>query len=441
MKKNIKTYKSDSDTDEEEIQKENTKHGPEVPDDPEGAKDALAPGQFYNREAALAAVADIELQPFDFDKLALDSSVFVFGKRRYGKTTFGEYLLSFVAPYYRRGGYVFTQTKQNYFWQAHFPENRVYEGIPEEVLQSIITQQKAIYNAIMEGADIDILPHIVLIFDDVISAGELRQSKILEKVIYNGRHYFLFCLICSQDVKGIGPALRQNGDLVALTYQTQERSVESIRDDYAYFFGNKYAFNYLLTKNTKDFQLMLIDQTEAKYKVEDTFFVAKAPDPKTDRPVYRIGDDFFWKRARNDWKKQLARTKLVPCSGRQDWEKLVPDCKVVDVAEEDSDKKKHEGMKMVQDSEKPHFKLEDVKLSKISQNHNAIPTAESFYTTENPNPSQSEWDLASRGMMELLDDVNEKMSWYKPVGNLNLPRRNPLPSTIQNAIPRYHRIG
>ncbi len=384
----------------------------------EGEYDALNTNRYHSREEAVEQVMAIELEPFDFSKLALDSSIYVFGKRRYGKTTFAEYILAQVYQYFKRGGYVFTQTKQNYFWQAHFPENRIYEGVNEEVLAAIIAQQKEMYHAIMEGAKVDILPHIILVFDDVISAGELKKSKVLEKVIYNGRHYFLFVIICSQDVKGVGPALRQNGDLVCLTYQTQERSVESIRDDYAYFFDNRYAFNYLLTKNTQDHQLLLIDQTEAKYDIQDIFKIGKAPDPKTDRPVFKVGDEVFWRKAGNDWKEQLEKSKLVPCSGREDWESLVPGCDIPPPQDEAAEQAKKDGLVSIygpDDQKEFHWKLEDVELSKFAQNANPVPSAEKFHGTGLQKNNRSVLEEVLDIISELPAEHQRHMSFYTPL--------------------------
>jgi Poxvirus A32 protein len=380
----------------------------------EGANehDELKTGAYHSRAEALAQVENMHLEPFDYYNLALDSSIYVFGKRRYGKTTFAEFILSQVYPYFKRGGYVFTQTKQNYFWQAHFPENRVYEGVNEEVLQSIIDMQKQMYDAIMNGAQLDILPHIILVFDDVISAGELKKSKLLEKVIYNGRHYFLFVIICSQDVKGIGPALRQNGDLICLTYQTQERSVESIRDDYAYFFDNRYAFNYLLTKNTQDHQLLLIDQTEAKYNIQDIFKVGKAPDPKTNRPVFKIGDELYWRKSGNKYEEQLERSKLVPCSGRQDWEMQVPGCEIPPPDEDDE----VNGMKSIYSDKKEeyHWKLQDTNLSNYAQNLNPVPSAEKFHSQSLQKPRSVLENVMSE-IGELAQVQERVMNYYVPL--------------------------
>lgn len=354
---------------------------------------------YHSRADALDQVANIQLDEYDFSKLPIDASIFIFGKRRYGKTIFAEYVLWNMQNYFKRGGYVFTKTKQNYFWQKHFPENRVYDGVQEEVLLAILEQQRHLYHAIMNGAKLDVLPHICIVFEDCISEQTLKKSKILETLIFNGRHYFIFVIICSQDVKGIGPALRQNGDLVALTYQTQERSVESIRDDYAYFFDNRYGFNYLLTQNTTDHQLLLIDQAEAKYSIEDVFKIAKAPNPKENPLEYKIGNREFWIKSGNIWKQQLDKAKFIPCSGREDWEKEVPDCKF---PEPEKDPQDEAFEKTKQNFSYPY---EDSKLSQIAQEFTAIPSAEKYSKSDVMKPRSE--------LEKVLEDIEGLTQYHR----------------------------
>jgi hypothetical protein len=69
---------------------------------------------------------EIKLNRFDFKQLPLDAFVLIIGKRRYGKSTWAEWLLSNVWQYYPDGGYVFTKTKQNHFWSKHCKSTLFY---------------------------------------------------------------------------------------------------------------------------------------------------------------------------------------------------------------------------------------------------------------------------------------------------------------------------
>jgi hypothetical protein len=246
-----------------------------------------------------------KLPQFDYDKIkTLDLFLIVFGKRRYGKTTWTRYLLSKLWIYFPRGGYVFTKTKHNYFWQQHFPETRIYDNFDEDVIRKILTEQKTIYEQFLDNTQPPgCVPYIVLIFDDMISGATLRYEKLLDELVYSGRHYFLFVVVCSQDTKGLPPSLRANSDLIVTTYQTQERNIDTIQKDYADLMTDD-SFKELLQFNTTDHHVVLIDQTEAKYSMEDVFFTDEAePDPEP----FRIGDDEFWALSGCDWKKQLKK--------------------------------------------------------------------------------------------------------------------------------------
>jgi hypothetical protein len=115
-----------------------------------------------------------------------------------------------------------------------------------------------------------------------------------------------------------------------VTYQTQKRSLESIFEDYAAFFpsssgtsSGKRDFEKFVTQNTKEHQLIVVDQTQAKYDIKSTFSTDKAPDPTDPKNelVFKIGDNQFWREAGCKWEKQVKRAKNSP-SGleREDWE-------------------------------------------------------------------------------------------------------------------------
>jgi hypothetical protein len=111
--------------------------------------------------------------------------------------------------------------------------------------------------------------------------------------------------------------------------QTQERSYESIEEDFANIFEVKGEFRHVLQENTVDHQMLLIDQTEAKYTAEEIFKVDKAPDPSKEELTYRIGCDAFWKEAQCNWDKQLIQCGFAKeiqgrkRDGPDGWEKIV----------------------------------------------------------------------------------------------------------------------
>lgn len=348
-----------------------------------------------NKEAA-ALVKNIPLQPFDFDKISLDSMICAVGKRRYGKSVWVEWMLSHLWPFFPRGGFVFTKTKHNYFWQKHFPENRIYQDLYPELVTQILETQKALYQAILDGATLDSSPFICIVFDDVIANKDIRYSQQMAELAWAGRHYFIFCVICAQDVKGLPPGFRGNMDLIASTYQTQRRTMETMQEDFADFFDNKYVFEQLIQQNTRDHGMLIIDQTEAKYDVGDVFFNDKAPDPKkvtmvssknlgplrVKGPVYKIGDKDYWKAANNNWKEQLFKAQNIPDPSREKWNNWLEECST----DEDCEDGKDGVMERDLDAVQPML---SEKVSTFSENFMEVDQAED---TSKPKEKRSHWE-------------------------------------------------
>jgi hypothetical protein len=251
-----------------------------------------------------------EPEEFDLDKIPLDCFGILFGKRRRGKTVWLQWLLSFYWMYYPSGGYVFTRTKNNQFWQQHFPEECIFDGFQPDVIRSIIEEQKKRCEQFKQRGTPDECPYVMIIMDDIIADTHLNYEEELLNLAFAGRHYKLCVWITSQDAKGIGPKLRSQADIIGLSYTTSKRVMESVKDDYAYLFEDHRMLPELIKRHTKDHQFLMIDQSDAKYSVEELFFVSKAPDPKKHpAPVYKVGSDKFWMEKNCDWKRQLGECK------------------------------------------------------------------------------------------------------------------------------------
>jgi hypothetical protein len=187
-------------------------------------------------------------------------------------------------------------------------------------VEAILAEQKRKLEKFLEIGKYEESPYIVVVLDDMISDKHLRYDELLKRFIFAGRHFFIFFAICQQDVKGLGPDIRNNQDLIALTFQTQERSMHSLQDDYAELFEDPNIVRELIKSNTEDHQMLIIDQGEAHYNPAKVFYVSKAPDPKTNplKP-FKIGSDRFWKESGCDWYKQLKRCKRYPQLEKEKW--------------------------------------------------------------------------------------------------------------------------
>ena len=75
--------------------------------------------------------------------------------------------------------------------------------MPIDVVQSILDEQKQIYQQYREGTiSKDTIPYIAIVFDDVISDKVMmRYEQIIYELAFSGRHYFIFIVLCVQDIK------------------------------------------------------------------------------------------------------------------------------------------------------------------------------------------------------------------------------------------------
>lgn len=251
-----------------------------------------------------AALKGLVLPQFDPTTIKKDALCMVVGKRRFGKSVFCQWCISHLAKYYPDGIYVFTTTKHNWFWQQHCPDSRVYPGFDWGIIEMLKQGQLEKWERRKKTGEKS-LDTILLIFDDCISARhDARYAEELLALVFNGRHYMMSIWLLTQDIKGFFPDVRANVDYAMLTYQIQTRQTKTLRDDFADFFPNRETFAELLRRETQDFQLLIIDQSTAKYSLNDgVFSVAKAEEFP---PPFRVGDAQFWKESGCDWDEQVA---------------------------------------------------------------------------------------------------------------------------------------
>lgn len=75
------------------------------------------------------------------------------------------------------------------------------------MVNKILEEQQRKYERILDGEK-DIMPFICIVLDDIISGHALRyNNELWEKIVFSGRHYFIFCVLTTQDVKGVSDFL------------------------------------------------------------------------------------------------------------------------------------------------------------------------------------------------------------------------------------------
>lgn len=148
------------------------------------------------------------------------------GKRRTGKSTSLDNLMCRVMtniPF----GIVMSDTAVSGFWQKRVPAKFVVQGWRPDVLKWLLARQERLLAK--NGNDkYDPTIQAFVIFDDVISdQNAIRYTKELNTFFVEGRHKAITVLITTQYMKGIGPMIRGNMDIVIIQpiYALNEREV------------------------------------------------------------------------------------------------------------------------------------------------------------------------------------------------------------------------
>lgn len=253
-----------------------------------------------------AILSKIKLPIFDpIKQLKPDALCLVAGKRRFGKSVWTRWCFSKIGHWFPDGVYVFTTTKHNWFWQQHVPDSRIYYGFDWEVIGKLLDVQLEKWERRKRTGE-ESLDYIALIFDDCISErNDARYAVELLRLVFNGRHFMISIWLLAQDIKGFFPDVRANTDYCMMTYQIQKRQTDVLRDDFASFFSNKDVFGEMLRRNTQDHQLLVIDQSTAKYHPNDgVFSIGKG---ELDVEPFQLGDYDFWDDSGCIWEEQVKK--------------------------------------------------------------------------------------------------------------------------------------
>lgn len=237
-------------------------------------------------------------RPFDPSIIKDDATCIFFGKRRTGKSFMTRHLL-----YAKRDrfpfGVVFTKTKFNGFWQQYVPERFVHVGYKPQVLEKILNRQRPIAEKIKQGVLKEVVkprnkgeinPYFFVIFDDVISDGEvLRRDPLLQTLFTEGRHLKIPVFFCSQYAKGVGPVVRANCDYAFIFQCMQNMQRESLAEDFLGTVPKKEGMA-LLSKYCQGHQALVVDTSEETTDLNEILYVFTAQDPGP----FKLGCREFW---------------------------------------------------------------------------------------------------------------------------------------------------
>lgn len=265
----------------------------------EGAKGPTIPTMFGPLEKFEAIEENVPNHP----------AVLLAGKRRTGKSTTLDNFLSKTARHIPFG-IVMTDTPENGFWQQRVPERFITRGWREDWLDALIKRQKGL---IEKYGKEDPRTFAFIILDDVIAnQKQIRYSDKVAQLFVQGRHTNLSVYITTQYMKGIGPMLRGNMDIVFLQpiYSIADREV--IHALYGGFIPKKDFMQFMdqvvMAKEKPDstaqhpkldMQIMVVQDWRQTCVIQKKF---KFWDPvhSNDLEPYKLLAAEYWKKDAND---------------------------------------------------------------------------------------------------------------------------------------------
>ena len=139
------------------------------------------------------------------------AAVLAAGKRRTGKSTSFDNMMEKVMAHIPFG-IVMTETKLNGFWQRRVPERFVYQGLRDDILSNLVARQRHLVEKF--GPDDPRIFAFVILDDVIADQNAIRYSKLINSLFTEGRHLKISVWITTQYMKGIGPMIRGNCDIV-----------------------------------------------------------------------------------------------------------------------------------------------------------------------------------------------------------------------------------
>lgn len=248
---------------------------------------------------------DIGFEPDEFDvnqmwfndegELEADRMVGFFGKRRTGKTFAATWLAEQGKDYFPYG-LVITDTRLNYYWQQHFPDDQVHEFDP--VFMEMFKREHGKFidkwNRSQWMKD-HINPYRLIIMDDVVN-NRFRYNDHVLDFATKGRHFKCSVWIMTQYPKLVATGVRSNMDYCFIFFTKTLNEKMAIAEEYLNTVDAKDAMAFIthhtqMDEGGKQRNVLVLDIVKNSPWVYENVYKCQ---PKKTSP-FVIGCLDFWK--------------------------------------------------------------------------------------------------------------------------------------------------
>jgi hypothetical protein len=226
---------------------------------------------------------NLQLKKFN-PKTMRDNSIVVYiAKRMSGKSTCVKDIMNHKK--YLPVGVVMSGTEEgNCFYQSFIPDIFVYNEYKSDVIEKVVSRQKALVKAGHTS-------NAFIILDDCMYDKKFLKEKIIRQIFYNGRHWNIFFMLTMQYCMDLSPDLRSNIDYIFVFRENIVQNREKIYKNFFGIFPNFEMFNQVMNACTENYECIVLDNTIKSNKIEDVVFWYKADFNVKD---FRVGHPKIW---------------------------------------------------------------------------------------------------------------------------------------------------
>lgn len=257
-------------------------------------------------EGVQAAASADEFGQFDVKSIIPYASMLVYGARRIGKTHLMSWIMSQIHKTFNEV-YVFSGTTdvQPDAWDF-IPKACKIDGFDEERLLEIMDIQSDRIMAVRKkykGKSVqhirkkidEEVPHVMLIFDDIVHLPQVVRSGLLNATYTKGRHLRMSQVVLSQNANAansVGRSVRNNVDYVFTSMMPSEKMYEVLAETYFGVEGKRYGMEKLKKITAEPFTFAVAEiHKQGRSQLTDYVTKIKADE---DIKSFKAGDKKLW---------------------------------------------------------------------------------------------------------------------------------------------------
>lgn len=234
----------------------------------------------------------LAIKKFDPRKMVDHCVILMVAKRRSGKSFLVKDLMYYKRHQLTTGVAMSGTESGNGFYGKWIPPIFVYHDFDRDALERLVNRQKRL-------TKLGKAQPVFVVLDDLSFDKKIMNDKIIRELLFNGRHYKITLFICMQYCLDMSPALRANLDYIFALKENVYR--EKLFKNFFPMTGNMATFNALMDEVTKDYGVLVLDNTSNSSKLNECVFWYKA---KVGRKPFKLGNPAAWNfsksRCKND---------------------------------------------------------------------------------------------------------------------------------------------